>query len=158
MLPHQRLFARFLARPLLAFFGLLVVFSLPAQERPEKPTGLSGLTAPDRVKELQKAWAAYLGVPAEQKVDLGKGVTLELVLIPPGKFYMGSPEGEQGRLPIEGPQHTATLGAAFYLGKYEVTQEQWQQVMGSNPSWFSATGGGKDLVKGLDTKRFPVER
>jgi formylglycine-generating enzyme required for sulfatase activity len=158
MLPHQRLFSRFLARPLLPVVGLLVVFSLPAQERPEKPTGLSGLTAPDRVKELQKAWAAYLGVGVEQKVDLGKGVTLELVLIPPGKFSMGSPEGEQGRLPIEGPQHTATLGAAFYLGKYEVTQEQWQQVMGSNPSWFSAAGGGKDLVKGLDTRRFPVER
>jgi formylglycine-generating enzyme required for sulfatase activity len=158
MLHHRRLLSRFLLRPLLPLLGLLAVVSLPAQERPEKPTGLSGLTAPERVKDLQRAWAAHLGGPVEDKVDLGKGVTLELVLIPPGKFYMGAPESEDGRLPIEGPQHTATLSAAFYLGKYEVTQEQWQQVMGGNPSWFSAGGGGKDLVKGLDTRRFPVER
>jgi formylglycine-generating enzyme required for sulfatase activity len=151
LLRRQRLFS-----PLL--LGLLVVVSLPAQERPEKPTGLSGMTAPDRVKELQRAWAACLGVPLEDKVDLGKGVTLELVMVPPGKFYLGSPEREEGRAPIEGPQHTTTLSTAFYLGKYEVTQEQWQQVMGSNPSWFSSGGGGKDSVKGLDTKRFPVER
>jgi formylglycine-generating enzyme required for sulfatase activity len=158
LLHHQRLTSPLLVRSLLPFLGLLVVASLPAQERPEKPTGLSRLTKPDRVKELQQAWATYLGVPVEEKVDLGKGVTLELVLIPPGKFYMGSPEEEKSRLPNEGPQHTANLSRAFYLGKYEVTQEQWEQVMGSNPSWFSLLGEGKELVSRVDTKRFPVER
>jgi formylglycine-generating enzyme required for sulfatase activity len=158
LLPHPRLSSGLLVRSLLALLGLVVVASLIAQQRPEKPTGLSRLTKPEQVRELQQAWATYLGVPVEEKVDLGKGVTLELVLIPPGKFYMGSPEDEKGRAPNEGPQHTASLSKAFYLGKYEVTQEQWQQVMGSNPSWFSPQGEGKDLVQQVDTRRFPVER
>ena len=45
----------------------------------------------------------------------------------------------------------------FYLGMYMVTQEEYQRVMGTNPSEFSATGKGKDKVAGQDTKRFPVE-
>ena len=48
----------------------------------------------------------------------------------------------------------------FYLGEYEVTQEEWEKVMGKNPSHFSRTGGGKDAVKDIsdaDLKRFPVE-
>jgi formylglycine-generating enzyme required for sulfatase activity len=46
----------------------------------------------------------------------------------------------------------------FYLGVFPVTQAQWQAVMGSNPSWFSPTGNGKEQVKGLDTSDFPVEQ
>jgi formylglycine-generating enzyme required for sulfatase activity len=48
----------------------------------------------------------------------------------------------------------------FHLGKYLVTQEEWQNVMGSNPSWYSRTGPGKDAVQGVsdeELKRFPVE-
>ena len=45
----------------------------------------------------------------------------------------------------------------FYLGMYEVTQGEYQRVMGTNPSEFSATGKDKDKVAGQDTKRFPVE-
>jgi formylglycine-generating enzyme required for sulfatase activity len=48
----------------------------------------------------------------------------------------------------------------FYLGVYPVTQGQWQAVMGSNPSHFSRTGGGRDKVKDIseaDLKQFPVE-
>ena len=48
----------------------------------------------------------------------------------------------------------------FYLGKYEVTQEEWQKVMGNKPSYFSRTGPGKDAVTDIpdsDLKRFPVE-
>jgi formylglycine-generating enzyme required for sulfatase activity len=43
------------------------------------------------------------------------------------------------------------------MGAHEVTQEQYQKVMGKNPSWFSAAGGGNDKVAGLDTQPFPVE-
>jgi formylglycine-generating enzyme required for sulfatase activity len=46
----------------------------------------------------------------------------------------------------------------FYLGVFPVTQAQWQKVMGNNPSYFSATGGGKDKVKGMNTADFPVEQ
>ena len=67
------------------------------------------------------------------QVDLGKGVKLEMLLIPAGKFMMGSPESEVGRKSDE-TLHEVTLSKPFYMGKYEVTQEQWQAVMGNNPS------------------------
>jgi formylglycine-generating enzyme required for sulfatase activity len=81
---------------------------------------------------------------------------MKLVLIPKGKFLMGSPRDEKGRLDHE-EQHEVEITRPFYMGVYEVTQEQYEKVMGMNPSWFSATGGGKAKVKGLDTRRFPVE-
>ena len=74
------------------------------------------------------------------QVDLGKGVKLEMVLIPAGKFMMGSPASEVGRKDNE-TQHEVTLTKPFYMGKYEVTQEQWQAVMGNNPS--TRTKGAK---------------
>ena len=48
-----------------------------------------------------------------------------MVVIPAGSFLMGSPEGEEGRLDREGPQHPVTIGAPFALGKYEVTFDEW---------------------------------
>ena len=72
-------------------------------------------------------------------IDLGKDVKLEMVLIPAGKFKMGSPESEMGHSKAE-TQHEVTLTKPFYMGKYEVTQEQWESVMGKNPS---DTKGGK---------------
>ena len=72
--------------------------------------------------------------PKEEVSDLGKGVKLEMVLIPAGKFVMGSPKDEKDRFNGE-TQHEVTLTKPFYMGKYEVTQEQWESVMGSNPSY-----------------------
>jgi formylglycine-generating enzyme required for sulfatase activity len=66
-------------------------------------------------------------------VDLGKGIKLEMALIPAGKFMMGSPETEKNRADDE-TQHEVTITKPFYIGKYEVTQEQWKAVMGINPS------------------------
>jgi len=66
-------------------------------------------------------------------INLGENLKLEMVLIPAGKFIMGSSESEKGRLYNE-TQHEVTLTKPFYMGKYEVTQEQWESVMGSNPS------------------------
>jgi formylglycine-generating enzyme required for sulfatase activity len=48
--------------------------------------------------------------------------------------------------------------SAFYLGAHEVTQRQYREVMGKNPSYFSASGEGKDLLEGVDTASFPVEQ
>jgi formylglycine-generating enzyme required for sulfatase activity len=58
-----------------------------------------------------------------------------MVLIPAGTFMMGSPESEAGRSSDE-TQHQVTISKPYYLGKYQVTQAQWQQVMGNNPSHF----------------------
>jgi formylglycine-generating enzyme required for sulfatase activity len=57
----------------------------------------------------------------------------EMVLILDGTFKMGSPVSEKGRHPNE-LQNEVTISKAFYMGKYEVTQEQWQSLMGNNPS------------------------
>jgi len=67
-------------------------------------------------------------------VDLGKDVKLEMVLIPAGKFIMGSPPSEKGHVLNDETQHEVTLTKDFYIGKYEVTQEQWEAVMGKNPN------------------------
>ena len=59
-------------------------------------------------------------------------IGLELIEIPAGKFTMGSPAGEKGRQPDE-EQVGVTLTKPFFLGKTEVTQGQWKQVMGTEP-------------------------
>ncbi|MBD2523908.1 formylglycine-generating enzyme family protein [Nostoc sp. FACHB-133] len=69
------------------------------------------------------------------KEDLGNGITLDMVKIPGGSFNMGSPTGENGRANTEDPQHAVNI-PAFLIGKFEVTQEQYQQIIGSNPSKF----------------------
>ena len=58
-------------------------------------------------------------------------------LLPAGTFTMGSPSDEAGRDSDEGPQHQVTLTQSFYMQTTEVTQSQWEAVMGSNPSGFS---------------------
>ena len=73
--------------------------------------------------------------PQAFTVDLGKDVNLEMVYIPSGKFTMGSPPEEKGG-EDERPQIKDVNVSAFYMGKYEVTQAQWQAIMGSNPAKF----------------------
>ena len=65
--------------------------------------------------------------------DLGQGIRLEMVLIPAGKFLMGLPRSEEDQDSYE-MQHEVTLTKSYYIGKYAVTQEQWEAVMGENPS------------------------
>jgi len=57
----------------------------------------------------------------------------DMVLIKGGTFTMGSPANEPKRDDDEGPQHQVTV-SSFYMGKYEVTQKEYQEVMGTNPS------------------------
>jgi formylglycine-generating enzyme required for sulfatase activity len=80
----------------------------------------------------------------ETVLDLGNNVKMRLVLIPAGKFMMGSPATEAGRNSNEGPQNEVTLSKPFYMGVFEVTQEQYEQVMGVNPSYFK---GAKNPVE-----------
>jgi len=79
-------------------------------------------------------------------------VNIEMVSIPAGTFMMGSPDTEVGRYNNE-TQHSVTL-SAFSIGKYEVTQEQWEAVMGSNPSYFTSSVSGESGTPG----KLPVER
>ncbi|MEQ8463921.1 formylglycine-generating enzyme family protein [Coleofasciculus sp. E1-EBD-02] len=59
--------------------------------------------------------------------DLGNGITMDMVAIPGGTFLMGSPETEEGHSDDESPQHPVTV-QSFFMGKYPVTQAQWQAV------------------------------
>jgi eukaryotic-like serine/threonine-protein kinase len=67
--------------------------------------------------------------------DLGNGVTLEMVQIPGGTFTMGSPAGEKDRESDEGPQRQVRV-PGFFMGRYAVTQAQYQAIMGTNPARF----------------------
>ncbi|MFM7599706.1 MAG: formylglycine-generating enzyme family protein, partial [Pseudanabaena sp.] len=69
------------------------------------------------------------------KFEIGNGINLEMVYIPSGKFMMGSPPEENG-YEDERPQIKDVNVAAFYMGKYEVTQAQWQAIIGNNPANF----------------------
>jgi formylglycine-generating enzyme required for sulfatase activity len=80
-------------------------------------------------------------------------IGMEFVIVPKGRSWLGGGKDRLGDKEVEIP-------ADFYLGKYEVTQEEWEKVMGENPSFFSRKGTGRDAVKDIsdaDLKRFPVE-
>lgn len=61
-----------------------------------------------------------------------------MVWLPPGTFQMGSPEEDPDHITLELPASRVTLTRGFWISKYEVTQEEFQSVMGYNPSFFQA--------------------
>lgn len=83
--------------------------------------------------------------------DTLNGIPLEMIYVPGGKFLMGSPDGHGEER--ERPQHAVTV-PGFYLGKYQVTQAQWQAVMGSNPSNFKGERLPVECVSWEDAKAF----
>ncbi|MBM4225738.1 MAG: formylglycine-generating enzyme family protein, partial [Gammaproteobacteria bacterium] len=79
-----------------------------------------------------------------------------MMLIPPGTFDMGCSASQQyGCYSWENPVHQVTLTNAFYLGRYEVTQAQWQASMGWNPSAFQGASAEVPLAQ---VPQRPVER
>lgn len=85
--------------------------------------------------------------------DLGNANILEMVEIPGGQFLMGSPLTEKERNPNEGPQHPMTV-KPFLMGKFTVTQEQYQAVMGNNPSNFQGAKRPVEQVSWKDAVDF----
>jgi formylglycine-generating enzyme required for sulfatase activity/serine/threonine protein kinase len=103
-----------------------------------------------QARKHQEAWAKYLGVPMEWTNSIG----MKFVLIPPGEFDMGSTPEEQAwatectkkhgglathfaNILTEGPRHRVKISRAFYLSVCPVTQREYAQVMGVNPSTFA---------------------
>ena len=78
---------------------------------------------------------------------------LEMIWVEPGTFTMGSPKSETGRHDNE-DQHEVTLTKGFYLGKYEVTQEQYEKVMGKNPSKYKEDKFPVECVSWYDAVAF----
>ena len=100
----------------------------------------------------------------EYIIDLGQGINLEVVLIQPGEFLMGSTESpeelahhfdqEPDDFEDEYPLHKVKITRGFWMGKYPVTQAQWQVIVNDNPSYFrEGVSGAK-----YDTSNHPVEK
>ncbi|WP_442932885.1 formylglycine-generating enzyme family protein [Microcoleus sp. herbarium13] len=85
--------------------------------------------------------------------DLGSDVILDMVAIPGGSFVMGSPDTEAERFDNEGPQRTVNI-PPFFMGKYEVTQAQYQAVMGNNPAFFKGAKRPVELISWDEAVKF----
>jgi formylglycine-generating enzyme required for sulfatase activity len=118
-------------------------------------TGAEGVSAAD-VRKAQEAWAKFLGRQVEEEVEISPGVKMTFVLVPPGKFRMGSPADEKDRDPWKRRDpwqhgekrdwdaealHTVTLTEPFDLARTELTQKQYEALTGKDPSHFK----GDDL-------------
>jgi formylglycine-generating enzyme required for sulfatase activity len=86
-------------------------------------------------------------VVGNRSVDLNATVAMDMIWVPAGTFTMGSPTTEAGRQSDREDEHNVFLTQGFYLGKYEVTQAQYEAVIGTNPSEFNATGNGNRPVE-----------
>ena len=139
----------------------------PLADSAPPPSAIAPFNAA-QARAHQEAWAAHLGVPVQYENSMG----MKLILIPPGEFVMGStPEEIEKALAFAGgekffeecirseaPQHKVILSQPIYVGAHEVTQAEYEQIMGRNPSHFAVTGPGKDSVADLDTSTHPVEQ
>jgi formylglycine-generating enzyme required for sulfatase activity len=124
-----------------------------------------------KIADIQKQWAVYLETPVEFTNSIG----MQFMLIPPGEFLMGARQSDID-LALPGfdkndthwmvcvqsasPQHRVRITKPFYLSRTEVTQKHYQQVLGTNPSYYSK--GGREpvyvqQVSGMDTSDHPVE-
>lgn len=126
---------------------------------------------------VSSAWAAP---PTAEEITNSLGMKFKAIA--PGEFLMGASAAEiderkaqitrsrkgdtsesvfhDAMLALaesEGPPHRVTISQGFWLGTYEVTQNEFQQVMGFNPSVHAATGNRRKVMAGIDTRRHPVE-
>lgn len=86
-------------------------------------------------------------------INLGNNVKLELILIHPGKFLMGSPVDEEGHNDDEF-QHVVNINKAFYLSKFLISQGQYFQIIGSNNSYFNGADRPVEMVSWYDAVSF----
>ena len=130
---------------LLVFAAVLAVYG----KESERPSGAADNSGADSVGETKV-------------FTLPGGVHMEMVYVAPGSFQMGSENGVDDEKPV----HKVTLTNGYWIGKYPVTQAQWNALVsamdvsfdGGRPvAFFSRNGIGRDLVSGLDTSDFPME-
>lgn len=158
----------FLARPLSDFsqvrlvVGSLAELAQAAVYVPERVKGLRAevegalpsVSAAEALwKELIARYGAEKDAADTRTITLPGGATMVLCWCPPGSFTMGSPSTEQGRFDWE-VQHPVTLTKGFWLGKYEVTQRQWESVMETNPAYFKSPDRPVEMVSWEDCQAF----
>ena len=116
---------------------------------------MAGCGRPGAPRSPNTADANQPAVHGDQAIT--NSIGMKLVRIPAGEFLMGSADTDPGRRDDERPQHPVRISNAFYMGVYEVTQGEFEAVMGTNPSSFSKAAMLKDSPAELDCSRFPVD-
>jgi len=86
----------------------------------------------------------------QSKTSRSNSIGMEFVLIQPGTFQMGSVDGDADEKPI----HPVTISKPFTIGKYEVTQKQWRDIMGTNPSRYRGDNRPVESVSWDDVQDF----
>lgn len=71
-------------------------------------------------------------------------IDIEMVFVEPGEFRMGATAEQQGTNPNEVPAHDVQITNGYWIGQFEVTQEQWETIMGHNPSLYKGKDGKPD--------------
>ena len=104
-------------------------------------------------KEEQVTPERLVKASEEMQIEIKDGVIMTFCWIPPGKFTMGSPSNEEGRSDDEN-QVEVILIKGFWMAKTEVTQAQWEAVMGSNPSRFKGANLPVENVSWNDVQDF----
>jgi formylglycine-generating enzyme required for sulfatase activity len=136
--------------------------SLPSESPRQESTAKSPIIQPRlttiefasvKVNDKGDIIARPQGQSQIYKEDLGDGAILTMVKIPAGSFLMGSPESEKGRFEDESPQHPVSL-KEFYMGQTEVTQSQYQAIMGENPSKFRGNNLPVETVSWNQSQEF----
>jgi formylglycine-generating enzyme required for sulfatase activity len=109
-----------------------------------------------RMRCARKAWliAGGLSILAQSPGPTKNAIGMEFVKIAPGEFTMGCSMGDKGCDADENPAHRIQITKSFDLGKYEVTQSQWQAVMGSNPSTVKGDNRPVETVSKNDAHDF----
>ena len=91
-----------------------------------------------------------------KETSLTNSLGMRFVAVPAGDFLMGSAADDLWADDDEGPRRRVVI-TAFQLAQFETTQRAFRAVMGTNPSWFAATGGGRGEVVGVETDKLPVD-
>jgi formylglycine-generating enzyme required for sulfatase activity/serine/threonine protein kinase len=128
---------------------------LPKDRGPVEPTWTANKDVQPRAAPATQS-ASSPTPPPQMPASFTSSIGMTLKLIPAGEFTMGSRDDDAEAEKDEKPAHPVNI-SGFYMGIQEVTQAQYQEVMGINPSYFSSTGGGKNQVAGRPTDSYPVE-
>jgi len=100
------------------------------------------------------AACAARSMAQDRRIAAPVRLEMEFVKIPPGEFIMGCSALDNQCFENEKPAHRVRITKAFEIGKYEVTQAQWESVMGSNPSYFEGTDQPVEQVSWSDAQQF----
>ncbi|WP_417387440.1 protein kinase domain-containing protein [Gimesia sp.] len=137
----------------------------------DTPDHISVNDSPDRISQLQQAWAEHLKLPVQTSVPLGQNISIDLVLIPPGEFMMGTLEEslqapdssikEDDSLPrkisADLPQKLVRITHPFYLSRTEVSRKQFRQFVNQTKYRTDAEldgSGGTDFESSETNPRF----